>query len=103
MLKGTIFFNADLRGVNFRAANFIETDLSIATIGLTIFGGNDLSTIKGLDTIEHRGPSIIGIDSIYLSKGGISEVFLRGAGVPDNFIDYIGSLTGKAFEFYSCF
>jgi hypothetical protein len=30
-------------------------------------------------------------------------VFLRGAGVPDTFIDYIGSLVGKPIEFYSCF
>jgi len=28
---------------------------------------------------------------------------LRGAGVPDNFIEYLGYLTGKALEFYSCF
>jgi len=24
-------------------------------------------------------------------------------GVPENFIEYMGSLTGKALEFYSCF
>jgi len=43
--------------------------------------------------------------AIYKSKGKIPEVFLRGAGVPDNFITYMGSLAGseKAFEFYSCF
>ena len=28
---------------------------------------------------------------------------LRGAGVPHNFITYMRSLTGAAFEFYSCF
>jgi hypothetical protein len=28
---------------------------------------------------------------------------LRGAGVPDNFITYIRSLTGAALDFYSCF
>jgi len=30
-------------------------------------------------------------------------VFLRGAGVPDNFIEYMHSLVGQAFEYYSCF
>jgi len=28
---------------------------------------------------------------------------MRGAGTPDNFITYMHSLTGQAFEFYSCF
>jgi hypothetical protein len=28
---------------------------------------------------------------------------LRGAGVPESFIEFMGSLTGKALEFYSCF
>ena len=28
---------------------------------------------------------------------------MRGAGVPDIFIEYLGSLTGNALEFYSCF
>lgn len=30
-------------------------------------------------------------------------MFLRGAGVPDNFIEYMHSLVGQAFEYYSCF
>ncbi|MGA3210049.1 MAG: toll/interleukin-1 receptor domain-containing protein [Terriglobales bacterium] len=30
-------------------------------------------------------------------------MFLRGAGVPENFILYMHSLTGTAFEYYSCF
>jgi hypothetical protein len=53
--------------------------------------------------VEHSGPSTIGIDTIYLSNGKIPEAFLRGAGVPDIFIEYMRSLTGKALEFYSCF
>ena len=52
---------------------------------------------------EHVGPSTIGIDTIYKSKGNIPEVFLRGAGVPEDFIVYMRSLVGKAIDFYSCF
>jgi hypothetical protein len=63
----------------------------------------DLSTVRGLDTVEHRGPSSIGIDTIYRSHGKIPESFLRGAGVPENFITYMKSLTGAAFDFYSVF
>src|SRR5262249_15015839 len=69
----------------------------------TAFADVDLSQAKGLDIVQHVGPSTIGIDTIFLSKGKIPEVFLRGAGVPDNFITYIGSLVGKSIEFYSCF
>ena len=53
--------------------------------------------------MKHRGPSTIGIDTIYRSKGNIPEVFLRGAGVPEDFIVYMRSRVGKAVEFYSCF
>ena len=63
----------------------------------------DLSTARGLETIDHQRPSSIGIDTLYLSQGNIPEVFLRGAGVPENFITYIKSLAGRPFEFYSCF
>ena len=49
-------------------------------------------------------PSTIGIDTIYKSRGKIPVEFLRGCGVPENFIAYMHSLTGQAFfEFYSCF
>ncbi len=69
----------------------------------TSFADVDLSTAKGLETIEHDGPSTIGIDTIYKSHGKIPEVFLRGCGVPDEFIAYIGSMVGRPIEFYSCF
>ena len=49
------------------------------------------------------GPSTIGIDTLYRSHGNIPEVFLRGAGVPDEMITYMKSLVGRPFEFYSCF
>lgn len=63
----------------------------------------DLSQVKGLETAKHFGPSYIDIRTIYRSGGNIPEVFLRGAGVPDNFITFMKSLTSQAFDFYSCF
>jgi hypothetical protein len=60
------------------------------------------STIRELNTIQHRGPSTIGIDTLYRSQGNIPEVFLRGAGVPEEFIIYIKSVVGRPFEYYSC-
>jgi hypothetical protein len=68
-----------------------------------MFGDVDLSVVKGLETVEHMGPSTIGIDTIYRSGGNIPEAFLKGAGVDDTFITYTRSLVGKAIEYYSCF
>ena len=56
-----------------------------------------------LDAVTHCRSSSVGIDSIYESKGKISEVFLRGCGVPEEFISYIGSMMRSPIEFYSCF
>jgi hypothetical protein len=75
----------------------------MARIGYTTFASNDLSNVIGLENAQHIGPSSIGIDTIYLSKGIIPEGFLRGCGVPDEFIDYTKPLTRKALDFYSCF
>jgi hypothetical protein len=64
----------------------------------------DLSDAIGLGDIRHRGPSTIGIDTIFLSGGNIPESFLRGAGVPGAFLTYMKSLVGtQAIDFYSCF
>jgi hypothetical protein len=94
---------ADLRLANLNGADLSEADVSGALFGSTVLGDDDLSQTKGLDTAVHRGPSTIGINTIQRSGGKIPEVFLRGAGVPDNWIEYIGSLVGQPIQFYSCF
>jgi TIR domain/Pentapeptide repeats (8 copies) len=102
-LSRAILTHAELMDTNFARANLDQANFSQAEMGWTIFANNDLSVVLGLDTVRHGWPSFISIDTIYISKGNIPEVFLRGAGVPDNFIDYMTSLTTKALEFYSCF
>lgn len=94
---------AFLGWVNFINTNFANATLNEITIRYTVFSDVDLSQTKGLETVNHDGPSTIGIDTIYKSNGNIPEVFLRGCGVPDNFIEYARSLTAKAFDYYSCF
>ena len=84
-------------------ADLDGADLRKCRLGFTILGDVDLSTAKGLETVVPYSPSIIDIDTIYKSKGNIPEVFLRGAGVPEDMIAYIRSVRGKAIEFYSCF
>src|SRR5208282_3988984 len=103
LLNGAYLGEANLSNANLVGANLIGADLTRARICFTAFGDNDLSDVRGLETVHHDGPSTIGIDTIYRSQGKIPLAFLRGAGVPDNFIEYMGSLTGKALEFYSCF
>jgi hypothetical protein len=74
-----------------------------AEIGGTTFTSIDLSEINGLETVNHFGPSHISIDTLYRSRGEIPEVFLRGCGVPENFITFHKSLVNNPIEFYSCF
>lgn len=99
---------ADLSGANMSGADLTGADLTGARFAnskcvLTVFSDVDLSDVVGLETITHKGPSRIGVDTLFWSKGKIPEAFLRGAGVPEVLIEYLGSLTGTALEFYSCF
>jgi uncharacterized protein YjbI with pentapeptide repeats len=102
-LTRVTLIGTDLRGANLSGAELVAADLHRATIGGTTFGDVDLSKMQGLDTVEHSRPSTIGIDTLHRSQGQIPEVFLRGVGVPEDFIPYIKSLVGRPFEFYSCF
>jgi hypothetical protein len=96
-LQRTRLQRAFLSGVDFAGADFTET-----YVGYTVFADLDFSAAKGLDHVQHRGPSTIGIDTIYKSKGKIPDDFLVGCGVPDDLIGYIKSIAG-AIQYYSCF
>jgi hypothetical protein len=95
--------NAYLAGAVIKDANLKDLNMAEAHLDGTLLSFVDLSTVQGLDTVRHSGPSSIGIETIYRSQGKIADAFLRGAGVPDNFITYAKSLTGDALEFYSAF
>jgi hypothetical protein len=93
---------ADLHRAHLTGAHLDRADLSGVHIGWTVFGDVDLRTVRGLDNLDHNGPSTIGIDTLYRSQGNIPEVFLRVAGIPEDFIPYVKSLVGRPFEFHSC-
>jgi uncharacterized protein YjbI with pentapeptide repeats len=102
------FNGANLSGANLIEANLTKSELKQANleeafVAWSCFGDNDLSDTQGLNEVKHFGPSTIGIDTIYRSKGNIPEAFLRGAGVPEHFISYAGHLNAKAFEYNGCF
>jgi len=107
-LSETNLSNADLTNSSLvctilTGANLSGANLAEATLYNTIFADVDLSGVKGLETVVHLGPSTIGIDTIYKSKGKIPHVFLRGAGVPEFFIENMAGLVGTGIEFYSLF
>lgn len=123
--EGANLTAAKLRGAQINAANLRKVDLTRARVTFavfqsailegaqfqdahiegTIFADCDLSYVKGLDLVKHSGPSMIGLDTIYKSRGKIPESFLRGCGVPENFIQYMPSLVDatEGIQFYSCF
>jgi TIR domain-containing protein/pentapeptide repeat protein len=102
-LSGANLKHAFLIGANFNHTNLFEADLTAAFIGNTIFGGVDLSMVKGLDSVRHGLPSTIGVDTLYLSNGKIPRAFLQATGFPEDFLTFMPSLVGRAIEFYSCF
>jgi uncharacterized protein YjbI with pentapeptide repeats len=107
-LSGADLNEANLSGASLDEANLNGTNLDgaklkKATMEWTILGSIDLQTVQGLETIQHLGPSTIGIDTLERSGGNIPETFLRGAGVSDTFITYARSLVANPIEYYTCF
>jgi uncharacterized protein YjbI with pentapeptide repeats len=105
MLWRAILVEAELRSANLLETDLSGADMSGSIVGYTIFDDNDLSSVIGLDTLTHAAPSVVGLKTIYQSKGNIPEVFLRGCGVPEDFITHMRSLVAGAqpIQFYSCF
>ena len=90
--------NADLHHTNLKRTNLLGS-----TVAGTRFSELDLKDTINLHTLIHMAPSTIDINTIYLSQGQIPEIFLRGCGVPENFITYMQSLTINPIEYFSCF
>jgi hypothetical protein len=104
-LTNTILARCNISNVNLDGCVLDNADFALAYLNEAVFANNDLSLVKGLDSVIHRGPSAISIDTLYRSGGNIPAEFLRGCGVPDDFITYFPSLIGaeQAIQFYSCF
>ena len=106
-LTGADLSQADLSGADLTGANLNGADLSECALYHTLFSGVDLSQVKGLNAVRHDGPvsAIIDIGTLYRSQGHISETFLIGSGVPENFIqDILPSIRGgPLIQWHSCF
>lgn len=104
---GALLGDADLRSADLRGAQFIRANLKGAMLGSavfgeTVFGDADLSETTGLDSAEHRSPSVIDERTLRISWP-LPEAFLRGCGLSDEFVRYLPSLFNQPVEFYSCF
>jgi hypothetical protein len=96
-LSGALLGRANLFRTNLTGAN-----LSGANLSETVFGNVNLTSVIGLETCEHGGPSII--DHRTLERSGpLPLSFLRGVGLPDNWIESLPSLLNQAIQHYSCF
>lgn len=103
--SGAKLRGADLSWTKINGGKVDNADFSKSRLFNTVFSGLDMSNVYGLSTVLHYGPSTIGIDTLFRSQGKISEIFLRGCGVPEELITYIPSLigAGQSIQFYSCF
>jgi uncharacterized protein YjbI with pentapeptide repeats len=103
-LRGANLREAVLYEANLNGTDLENSDLSGAIIGDGVLADLDLREIKGLETVEHYGPSSIGIDTILRSRGKIPRIFLQNAGIPEELFDEISKIiTEETFRFYSCF
>jgi uncharacterized protein YjbI with pentapeptide repeats len=101
-LSGAEPNGADLSGADLRRTNLSDANLTHAVLFETTFADLNLSSVIGLETCRHRGPSII--DHRTLQKSGSLPIsFLRGVGLPDAVIDYLPSILNQAIRYYSCF
>jgi uncharacterized protein YjbI with pentapeptide repeats len=80
-LKHADLSRANLSSADFSRVYFSVTDFTDVSSDETTFTNNDLSEVKGLETVKHRAPSSIGTDTLYRPAGKIPEVFLRGCGL----------------------
>lgn len=102
-LSMTNFRKAILVRVNFQDAYLDGSNMSRAIMSGTIFAHVDLRETKGLVEIYHQGPSRIELYTVKLPQDGSALHFLRGAGVPDEWIDDYRAHMMHPILYHSCF
>jgi hypothetical protein len=107
-LEGTNLSNAALNkatlvGTNFSGTHLNRTNFSGATIGDAIFARVDLSKIKGLIEIRHWSPSRVVLHTVQLPQDESALHFLRGAGVPDEWLSMYSATMMSPIHYHSCF
>lgn len=108
------FNGSDLTLVNFYVSNLNDSRLTNTIMNCTyflaskmdntlfqgtklegaVFADVDLSTVKGLDNVQHEQPSSIAIDTIIRSHGKIPIEFLYGCGITEEILLGLPQLLG---------
>ena len=106
-LSGADLRRVDISGANLvraslRGADLSQANLTGATFGYTSFGKTLLKGATGLDSCNHLLLSYVDYFTLQRSWP-LPLSFLRGCGLPDQYIDYLPSLLNQAIQFYSCF
>ena len=109
MLGDVNLSRADLFGAHIYYTDFFQTNLSQANFGDTSIGDCDLSQCTGLDTVIHRTPSSIGVDTLIASFRGAGnrltpelENFFQGAGVPEELLKALPNIV-RVIVYHTCF
>jgi hypothetical protein len=92
--------DANVLGADFSLARFAGTHASRLACGWTRWSNCDLSQVIGLDTSVHHGPSSVGLDTWLKSRGQVPAEFLRGCGLPD---DFVAAMQAAPREAVACF
>src|SRR5579885_937922 len=69
----------------------------------TVFVDLDLRTVKGLITIDHRGPSRVELYTIRLPQDDSAIHFLKGAGMSKKWIDFWHMTMMHPVQYHSLF
>jgi hypothetical protein len=99
-LRGASLRRADLTLVSFLDSDLAEADFSGSRLGWTTFDSLTLGSARGLDSVQHRGPSTLR-HQVYLQRHELPDSFLRGIGLPESAIESAIQLQPQ--EFHSCF
>jgi hypothetical protein len=107
-LRGAHLRDAKLNGANLNAADLSGADLGGANLSgailfSTIFALVDLRETGGLAEIQHWGPSRVELHTLQLPQDGSALHFLRGAGVPNEWIDDYRARTMHSIQYHSLF
>ena len=92
-LQEAVVLNAKLAGVNFTGCVF----------GCTTFANVDFEPTHGLDTVIHRGPSVIDSGTALRVAAQSSDGFLTGMGIPHELIPHLRTIGRQSLKLRSCF
>jgi hypothetical protein len=101
-LSGANLTGANLTGAYLTGVDLIGANLSEVRLYETAFGDTNLTAVRGLETCRYDGPCTVDHRTLATS-GPLPLAFLRGCGLPEALIEYLPSILGEPFQFYSCF